>query len=356
MKVVILSSLGNDTAQRCTSSLFETAAEADFDVHVFRERGFREQTLNHALQQVGIGEDILFVGDDIVFSDGWHQALINKLDQADILGMTMLYPGTSKIQDRGYDLMGEDGKAALVAKDRGLKKDSPEPFEFRFCDAVCGCFLYIKAEVFAHVDSFSEQGQNRWGEFIFIAQARKAGFTCGVIEHYLQHGGISTKNNPDQKLSSTSYLVEHGWWDEIVRDHVDPQWIKKSPKSHLDISLAQLLTPPGNRILFYGGGTVAQFILNQTGENLKAHLDFCSGLKEEVGLEFMGHTLQDAATIDTTKFDTILMTPLRIGEGLFYKILAPRLTADFQGQVFVVETRQKNQMKEFWAREIPVQA
>ncbi len=355
MKVVILSSLSNEIALRCINSLFKTAPEIDCDLYLFRERGFREQTLNHALQQTGKQEDILFIGDDIVFTPGWHQALMNNLDQAPILGMSMLYPETSKVQDRGYDLMGEDGKAALVAKDRGLDRGSLESFGFRHCDAVCGCFLYIKAEVFAAVPTFSEQGVNRWGEFIFIAQARHAGFKCGVIDHHLQHGGISTKNNPDPKLSSTSYLVEHGWWDDIVRDHVDQRWIKKAPESRLDKSITRLLEQKGNRILFYGAGTVAQYILNKTGENLAASVEFCSGLSEEVGMDFMGHTLQDASVMDLTGFDTILMTPLRIGEGIFHKVLAPRLPADFSGKVCVIETRQ-GEIREFLAREIPVKA
>jgi hypothetical protein len=354
VKVVILSSLGNETARRCTGSLLETAPTADFDLHLFREKGFREQTLNHALEQLGCAEDILFIGDDIVFTEGWFEALTKNLDQADILGMTMLYPDTTKVQDRGYDLMGTGGKAALVAKDRGLDHANLKPFGFRFCDAVCGCFLYVKAEVFSRVDAFSEQGANRWGEFIFMAQARQAGFTCGVIEHYLHHGGVSTKNNPDPKLSSTSYLVEHGWWDDIVRDHVDPQWIQTPPECRLDDSLAQLLTQKGTRVLFYGAGTVSQYILNSMGENLAADLEFCSGLSEEVGMDFLGHSLKDVSVVDPALYDVILMTPLRIGEGIFHKLLEPRLGTGFSGRVLVVETRQKNQIKEFLAREIPV--
>ncbi len=356
MRVVILSSLGNKIAQRCMGSLLETAPEADFDLHLIREKGFREQTLNHSLQTVGTDEDILFVGDDIIFTPGWYDALQENLHQADILGMTMVFPGTDKIQDRGYDLLGSDGKASLVAKDRGLNLSLISPFGFRSCDAVCGCFLYIKAVVFPQVGTFSEQGVNRWGEFIFIAQARHAGFTCGVIEHYLQHGGISTKNNPDQKLSSTSYLVEHGWWDDIVRDHVNPQWIQPSPECRLDDSLRQLLTAGHHRVLFYGAGTVAQYILKQMDENLIAEIEFCTGLKEEVGMEFMGYSLQDVTTMSFDGIETIVMTPLRIGEELFQKMIFPRLPTGFSGRVYAVETRQTDQFKEFLGREIPFRA
>ncbi len=352
MKVVILSSLGNATAQRCIDSLLETAPNADFDLHLFREKGFREETLNHALKLVGTQDDILFIGDDIVLTPGWYQALLKNLNQAHILGMTMLYPETTTVQDRGYDLMGEDGQASLVAKDRGLDQGSLEPFGFRTCDAVCGCFLYVKADVFSQVGSFSPMGVNRWGEFIFMAQARQAGFTAGVFEHFLFHGGISTKNNPDPKLSSTSYLVERDLWDDIVREFVDPQWVQKPPKNRLAESLSLPLAQKGSRVLFYGAGTVSQFILSSMGEKLVADIEFCSGLSEEVGLDFMGHMLQDISTIDPARFDVILMTPLRIGEDLFRKHLESCLAADYHGRVLVVETRLENQIKEFWGREI----
>lgn len=356
MKIVILSSLGNEIAQRCIVSLLENAPATDFDLHLIREKGFREQTLNYALEQIGTDDDTLFVGDDILFTPGWYTALMNHLDKADILGMTMLYPHSSEIQDRGYDLIGQEGKPLLVPKDRRMEKDSLKPFGFRLCDAVCGCFLYIKAEVFTHVNTFSEEGVNRWGEFIFIAQARKAGFKCGVIEHYLQHGGISTKNNPDKNLGSASYLVEHGWWKDIVRNYVDPQWVKSAPENKLGESLIQILSRRSTRGLFYGAGTVAEFILESMGENLATEIEFCSGLTEEVGMVFKDHTLQDVSTIDPTRFDFILMTPLHIGKDLFFKLIEPRLKADFQGSIFVVETLMNGQFLEFKAREIPVGA
>lgn len=352
MKIVILSSQGNATAKICLDALLNTAPGSDFDIHLFREKGFREQTLNYALETVGTKDDVLFIGDDILLTPGWYEALQNNLEKAHILGMSMLYPQSTKVQDRGYDLMG--AKSLLEPKDRGQNYNSIENFDFRFCDAVCGCFLYIKAEVLAKVASFSEKGVNRWGEFIFIAEARKAGFTCGVIGHYLHHGGVSTKNNPDKKFSSASYLVEHGWWEDIVREFVDPAWVRTGPQNHLDDSLAQLFSLPNTRILIYGAGTVAEFIINSLDGNLGADIEICSGLSEEVGLSLLGHELKNAATISPSRFDTILMTPLHMGKGLFHKILEPQLSANFSGRIFFVETQLNGQTLEYRAREISV--
>ncbi len=354
MIVVILSSLGNQQAKVCLDSLLETAPDISFDLHLIREKGFREQTLNYALKKTGTEDDVLFVGDDILFTPGWYEALQNNLEKADILGMSMLYPQSEKVQDRGYDLTGP--KSLLEPRERGQDRSQTEPFGFRFCDAICGCFLYIKSEVFNSVSSFSEDGVNRWGEFIFITQARRAGFTCGVIDHFLHHGGISTKNNPDKKLSSASYLVEHGWWEDIVRQYVDPAWVKPAPLHRLDTSLINLLDKPAHRILFYGAGTVAEYIINNSGPDLKASIKFCSGLSEEVGMKLLGHTLLDAHSIDPTDYDIILMTPLHMGKDLFSRIILPRIPENYSGRAYFIETRTHNGELHFHALEIPVGA
>lgn len=337
MKIVILSALGNQVASRCVQSLLETASEADFDLHLIRESGFREQTLNRALALLGTREDILFVGDDITFTPGWLESLQSHRDRADILGMTMLYPDTNLIQDRGYDLLGSQTGVALVARDRGLDPARTEPFGFRFCDGVCGCFLYVHKEVFSRVPAFSEQGMNRWGEFIFICEARRAGFTAGVIEQGLFHGGVSTKSNPDPRLSSTSYLVENQWWLDIVRDRVDPSWVKDQDQPVPDEALIRLLSDPETQVLVYGAGTAAEIILQHLEPELADRLVFCSGLAEEVGLEFHGHTLVSAEAVDPNQFAIILMTPLRRGEDLFHRYFRDRLSDDSPARVLALQ-------------------
>src|SRR3990172_6497705 len=157
MNIVIISALGNEAARKCINSLYATTPENRFDLFVVRERGFREQTLNQALKIVGKEKDVLFVGDDIQFTAGWFEALITHYEEADILGLSMLYPDTTKIQDRGYDLVDLDGRIILEPRDRGKTKESAAPFTWRACDALCGCFMLVKSEVFKLVPEFREE-------------------------------------------------------------------------------------------------------------------------------------------------------------------------------------------------------
>ena len=321
MKIVVLSALGNVVAQQCIASLFKTTTSVDFDLFLVRERGFREQTLNFALSLVGTDEDVLFVGDDIEFTPGWHEALMDNYDRADILGMSMLYPGTTKVQDRGYDLVQIDDRVTLEAKDRGLSKDEIIPFGIRNCDALCGCFMLVKKNVFNFVSEFSEEGQNRWGEFIFTNVARKQGAAVVVIDHFLYHGGKSTKSNPDKALSSISYQIEQGIWESIVSMYVDTAWIKLRYRSEISESLTNILSKAED-ILLYGAGTVSEHLLKYLNGK---QVTICSGLPEEQGILFHGYSVEDYEKALVKSYDLIIMTPLYIGRDLYEKYIATKI-------------------------------
>lgn len=321
MKIVVLSALGNAVAQQCITSLFETTTSVDFDLFLVRERGFREQTLNVALSLVGTDEDVLFVGDDIEFTPGWYDVLMDNYDRADILGMSMLYPGTTKVQDRGYDLVQIDDRITLEAKDRGLSKDEIIPFGIRNCDALCGCFMLIKKNVFNFVNEFSEEGQNRWGEFIFTSLARKRGATVAVIDHFLYHGGKSTKSNADKTLSSISYQAERGIWESIVSKHVDKSFIEQSYSCEISGSLANILSEAED-ILLYGAGTVSEHLLKYLDGK---RVTICSGLPEEQGSLFHGYSVENYDKALVKSYDLIIMTPLYVGGELYERYVAPKL-------------------------------
>lgn len=349
MKIVVLSALGNVVAKQCISSLLETTTSLEFDLFLVRERGFREQTLNFALSLVGTDEDVLFVGDDIEFTPGWYEALMDNYDEADILGMSMLYPGTTKVQDRGYDLVQIDDRITLEAKDRGLPKDEITAFGIRRCDALCGCFMLIKAKVFDFVSSFSEEGQNRWGEFIFTNVARKKGVTVAVIDHFLYHGGKSTKSNPDKALSSISYQTERGLWESIVCKHVDAEWIKFRYHSKISESLANILSEAED-ILLYGAGTVSEHLLKYLDGK---RVTICSGLPEEQGILFHGYSIEDYEKALVKSYDLIIMTPLYVGRDLYERYVAPNLqnkaiaptlavTLQIEGDKYVYDARMLN--------------
>jgi len=321
MKVVVLSALGNAVAQRCISSLLETTTAVDFDLYLVREKGFREQTLNQALLLAGTDEDVLFVGDDIEFTSGWYEALMDNYDRADILGMSMLYPGTTKVQDRGYDLVQIDDRVTLEAKDRGLSKDEITAFGSRRCDALCGCFMLVKKKVFNFVREFSEEGQNRWGEFVFTSHARQHGATVSVIDNFLYHDGKSTKSNPNNALSSISYEIERDIWESIVSKYVDKEGIKFRYRSEISESLANILSEAED-ILLYGAGTVSEHLLKYLDGK---RITICSGLSEEYGILFHGYSVEDYEKALVKPYDLIIMTPLYVGKELYERYVVPRL-------------------------------
>jgi hypothetical protein len=321
MIIAILNALGNSVAQRCISSMLETASSSDFDILLIRERGFREKTLNAALAMAGISDDVLFVGDDIEFTPGWYEALQANYEKADILGMSMLYPRTTKVQDRGYDLVQIEDRITLEAKDRGLSKDEIAAFDTRRCDALCGCFMLVKKNVFDCVSGFKEDGQNRWGEFIFFCEAMKKGKTIAVIDHFLYHGGKSTKSNPDKALSSTSYQVEKKIWENIVLEHVDSSMISRKYSCNLSEQLRHLLASAED-ILFYGAGTVTEHLLKYINDK---NVTICSGLSEEKGILFNGYKIENYEKALLRPFDLIVITPLHIAQNLYRSYIQPNL-------------------------------
>ena len=321
MKIVVLSALGNAVARYCIDSLLKTIPVDDFDLYLIRERDFRERTLNFALSITGTDDDVLFVGDDIEFTPGWYEALMGNYDRGDILGLSMLYPGTTKVQDRGYDLVQIDGRVSLEAKDRGQKQEEVVPFGYRTCDSLCGCFMLVKAHVFDLVPGFSEEGQNRWGEFIFICRARKQGASVAVIDHFLYHGGKSTKSNPDKALSSISYQAERGIWESIVSKYVDKSFITRSYTCEISESLATILSETED-VLLYGAGTVSEHLLKYLDGK---RVIICSSLPEEQGILFHEYSVENYEKALVRSYDLIIMTPLYVGRELYERYVAPKL-------------------------------
>jgi hypothetical protein len=336
MKIIIISALGNNVLRRCFDSLLATLPTGEPDVYVVRERGFREQTLNATLAAAGTDDDILFVGDDIEFTPGWYEALKKYYDSGDILGLSTLYPGTEIVQDRGYDLIRLGERITLEAKERGRPAAVTAPFGCRRCDAVCGCFMLVKASVFSRVRRFDEDGRNRWGEFIFASEASHHGATIAVIDHFLYHHGESTKANRDMGLSSVSYQVERPMWDDVVRRHVRPEDVRLQRREALTDEFRELLVNAKGRVLFFGVGTVTEFILAETQLDVR-RIAFSSGLPEEAGMEFWGGRVLSVEEAPLQEFDWIVVTPLFIGERLCRELILPRLPGGFEGRVSTVD-------------------
>ncbi|MEW5801186.1 MAG: hypothetical protein AB1847_03680 [bacterium] len=321
MKIVILSALGKRAARTCIDSLLDTIPGDGFDLFLVAERDFRERTLNYALSLAGVDQDILFVGDDIEFTPGWYDALTANYSQGDILGFGMLYPGTDRVQDRGYDLVQVDERITLEPKDRSCLRTEAAPFGCRPCDSVCGCLMMVKAGIFKSIPRFPEEGQNRWGEFIFMSQARKHGARVRVIDHYLYHSGKSTKSNPDKALSSTSYGIEKTIWKSIVDRYVEPKFITRRYRSGISEALAHTLNEAAD-ILIYGAGTVCEVLLRHLHDK---GITLCSGLSEEQGTIFCGYPVKSCAEAFDSHFDLLVITPLCLGNDIYRRSCVPLL-------------------------------
>ncbi len=298
MNLVIINSGQKKFLRECLISLLNTSETINFDVHIVKEKEYREATLNAVLQEYG-NDDILIFGDDIIFTKGWFEFLTRNKDKGDIIGFSMLYPGTDIIQDTGYDLAKIDDEIILKPENRGKQRNEIEKFNFRECDSINGCALFIKKRVIEKIPKAPLEGMNRWGEILYMNEAKKQGFKVIVLGHYLYHYGKSTKINPNKLLSSESYLLEKKLWKNIVDRYIDKKQIKIQFKKVLSDELKNTLLA-NKKILFYGAGTVSEFIYEKLKQDLDLRfIDFCSGLLEEKGKNFCNKKLSFIKTFNS---------------------------------------------------------
>jgi len=316
MNLIIINSGQKDLLQKCINSLFSTVEPIDFDIHIIREKDYREVTLNAVLKRYGY-EDLLIFGDDIIFTKDWFKVLMANRNKGDIIGFSMLYPGTDKVQDTGYDLVSIDNEIFLKPQNRGKKVSDLDEFVFRECDSVNGCALYIKKNVISKIPKVSLNGMNRWGEFIYMNKAKKLGCKIIVLGHFLYHYGKSTKNNPNKILSSESYLIEKQFWNNIVEKYIEKNKIKNVIKRKLAKNVKNIILSH-KRILFYGAGTVSEFIYNKLKNNLDLNnVDFCSGLIEEKGKLFCNKKIIFYKDINFKNYDAIIITVFQKEKEIF---------------------------------------
>ncbi|HEY4521723.1 MAG TPA: hypothetical protein VJH05_01120 [Candidatus Paceibacterota bacterium] len=297
----------------------------DLNAHVVKELNSREETLNFILKN-SAGEDVLIFGDDIILTPGWFLALENNKEKGDIIGFSSLYPDKDIIQDAGYDLAEIDGKISLFAQNRGKKLEEVLNFEARECDALNGCAMFIKKEVIEKIPTFSVEGKNRWGEFLYTNEAKKRGFKVCVLGHFLRHHGKGTKNNTDKSLSSESYMLEQGMWGEIVKKYIDSACVKIHLKKVLSENLKNFFS--GNKkILIYGAGTVSEFIYNELKNKIDfSGVDFCSGFPEEKGKIFCGKEIRFYKDADFSKYEVVLISVLGKEKEIF-ELIKNRITS-----------------------------
>mgnify|MGYP001197384957 FL=1 len=300
LKICIIESYQSPFIENCLESL-RLNTQILFDLKLFQEGESRESTLNNILSEM-TGIDILVVADDILFTKGWDQALLAHWKENRILGFSMTYPGGEIIQDRGYRLVSIDGIVRSEAIDRGLKVASVTPFEYESRTSMTGCFQAIPASVSKTLNQFPLEGSNRLGELLYHSLAIKKGIEVGVVGHFLEHYAKSTKQNPNKKLSSESYLYEKDLWTQVTQDFRLDELTSVEITREIEQDLYDWFNLPG---LIYGAGTITEFLAYKN--DIKTH-HLCSGLPEEDGMNFLGKSISHKDNIDWTNIKRVLIT------------------------------------------------
>jgi hypothetical protein len=313
MELFLIQGLDEKYRRQTIKSLKETISDLvdidkEFNITTVKEKETREETLNAILEMRNPGEDLFVVADDIIFLPKWYEGLKQNLKNGHIIGFSMLYPQSDIISDYGYDFVKVDNVLTYRGKYKHTLKKDAEIQNFRECDAICGCAMYIKKEVLKEVDSFSADGQNRWGEIIFCQKAREKGYKTIVLGSHLWHYGISSKNTQRIKTGSLSFIIERDLWQKVV----DKYFCNVNP----EINIKRIIAPElknlikGKRnILFYGSGTICEFLIQKLTPE---QYSICSALKEEEGIEFMNRVILNAKTaINNFKgYDLAVITPV----------------------------------------------
>ena len=300
LKICIIESSQSPFIENCLESL-RLNTQISFDLKLFQEGESRESTLNNILSEM-TGIDILVVADDILFTKGWDQALLAHWKENRILGFSMTYPGGEIIQDRGYRLISIDGIVRSEAIDRGLKVASVTPFEYESRTSMTGCFQAIPASVSKTLNQFPLEGSNRLGELLYHSLAIKKGIEVGVVGHFLEHHAKSTKQNPNNKLSSESYLYEKDLWTQVTQEFRLDELTSVEITREIEQDLYDWFNLPG---LIYGAGTITEFLASKS--DIKPH-HLCSGLPEEEGMTFLGKSISHKDNIDWTNIKRVLIT------------------------------------------------
>ena len=327
IELFFIKTLPDEYLERTLETLKSTVIDKSFlkDYIVVEELSTREQTLNNIIKIRNKKKDTLIIADDILFRDGWLEALEKSYQNGDIIGFSMIDAKKGLLQDFGYDFIKIDGKLSY----QGLyKHESLDNFNlptYRYCDSVTGCAMLVKSHVFDIVAEFPQEGSNRWGEMIFSHLAAKQELKTIVLSAHLEHYGISTKQKDSVKESSLSWLVERGLWDYAVEKHLLDVTPIKSVFTIVDETLKDKIEESKN-VLIYGCGVNADRIISIL--DIKKHA-VCSGLPEEIGMPFHDAIIMDVDLVDFELFDYIVITPIGYDSDII-----PKFTTCKKGKVF----------------------
>tara|TARA_Y100000590_G_scaffold446552_1_gene580431 strand:+ start:2052 stop:3119 length:1068 start_codon:yes stop_codon:yes gene_type:complete len=340
MNIAIINSLGRKNYLKCLNSLKNTINIKEHKIYKFYEKKFRGHTLNNIIAKIGTNKDILIVADDVKFTPGWYQKLKRNEHRAEMWGTSMLYPDSKKIQDNGYELVKYNENTFLRPLKRGDKFKKNPKQEWKYTDCVCGCFLYLNKKTFKFQKKFfPKYGMNRWDEYTFILKAKSKGLKLGILNHYMYHEGTSTKNNPNKKLSSTSYQIEKEIWKKLEQKLIDKKKIKRKIKINFQKKIFNLINNKKNNILLYGAGIFSENLLSsKLIKNNK--INFTSSLKEEIGIKIhKKYKILNFSKLNIKNYNVVIITPSDSADNIFKKKFNEWINNNWKGNFYKVKER-----------------
>jgi len=286
IEIFFIKSLDDNFLKKAKESFFNTISnnKKQFEIRELVDEDNvvgRSAVLNKVLEQRDQNKDLLIVSDDIIFTEGWSDNLLENINNGDIIGFSMAKPYKKELSNRGFYLVEIGKKITYEPNSKGKTSLFTNEKGYISCDAITGCCMFIKKEVLKKDIFFRSEGSNRWEELIFALEAKVKGFKVICLNHVLWHYGISTKNK-NLKLSSISYLIEKKLWDTVLRKYgnIMNTVVKKKVKVVVEDAIKDILKEDVN-ILIVGAGTVTDYIL----ENCDFRkITIVSGLLEEKNL------------------------------------------------------------------------
>ena len=325
-EIYITKSIDTAYLLKTINSLYRTVPNdqvSSLEFKIVSEKKCHEDTLNDVLRQSNPDKDVLIVADDIVFKEGWLESLEQHYHEGDIIGFSMLKPGSNKLLDFGYDFIILDDELSYKSFDKGKLRSDVSLAPFRECDAVCGCCMLIKKAVKGSGLLFRPEGMQRWSEMIFSYQAKQNGFKTIVLSSHLEHFGISSKQSGDLKLSSMSWIVESQLWKSLVKQFLTDVLPKKRVRRIVSKRLHEWINNQ-KALCLYGCGSISDFMMKQYPD---IQFSVCAGLPEEINQQFNGVLVTNVEDMDW-QGRTVINTAIGYDQQIF-KIYFSEV-ADFQ--------------------------
>ena len=275
-KFYFIQSLGELFLKKCLDSFDSTFSNnKSIEKIIIKELDSRENTLNYILRNHDKNYNLFICVDDIIFTKGWYEKLANNISNGEIIGFSTIY-SNNLIQSIGYYFYKQDLNITYRGYLNNQHFSKINKFEYRECDFICGCLMWINSEVLEKVNKFPE-GFNRWSEMLFCSKARENNYKVIVLDAFVYHLANSTKNK-ELKKSSESYFFEKNLWKLIVRNNLTNLELSHEISLCISKELKEVLNN-AEKILIYGAGTIAELIT--TYSDLEKY-SVVSSLEEEV--------------------------------------------------------------------------